>query len=423
MTSSPIRFIGNIVKAIFQIEIGDTPSRDVAGRLRTSEPFSTFQNKQVDSLDRFNWFQETVGGGTIVFAANEPIVELSVGTTIGDIALNQTARYFPYLAGLSNFIKGTMIFAVAQIGLLQQFAYGDDLNAMGIELRNNDLNFYITSSTSGTPVTTTIPRSEWDDPLDGSGPSGETLDITKLQFFTCEFLWLGAGPVKFGFYFPGGRRVWAHIFQGPANTGDTTYTATPTLPLRYRVENIAATANPTTFKQICCAIESEGGLIPFGARFSSPVEWANERTLVANVQTPITAIRLTNTFNGKPNRRTIRLLDSHFYAQDRDVIFQLFHIHPPNAVTATWIPLGNGVEYSTDITAVTGLFDHLIDGDILPAAVGSGGSGSSILDISGFDSHSFASQNINSDDSQIFVLCAEAKAATNVIGGLTALLS
>ena len=47
-------------------------------------------------------------------------------------------------------------------------------------------------------VDTRVPRSRWADPLDGTGPSGYTIDLTKMQMFYVEYSWYGAGFARWG---------------------------------------------------------------------------------------------------------------------------------------------------------------------------------------------------------------------------------
>lgn len=71
----------------------------------------------------------------------------------------------------------------------------------------NDTSMYISpeyrgGSISGCLISKTVdfrvPRSQWTDPLDGTGPSGYTLDITKMQMFYIDYSWYGAGFVRWG---------------------------------------------------------------------------------------------------------------------------------------------------------------------------------------------------------------------------------
>jgi hypothetical protein len=47
-------------------------------------------------------------------------------------------------------------------------------------------------------IDTRVPRSQWLDPLDGTGPSGYTLDLTRMQMWYIDYSWYGAGFSRFG---------------------------------------------------------------------------------------------------------------------------------------------------------------------------------------------------------------------------------
>jgi hypothetical protein len=47
-------------------------------------------------------------------------------------------------------------------------------------------------------VDTRIPQSQWTDKLDGTGPSGFTLDLTRMQMFYIDYSWYGAGFARWG---------------------------------------------------------------------------------------------------------------------------------------------------------------------------------------------------------------------------------
>jgi hypothetical protein len=47
-------------------------------------------------------------------------------------------------------------------------------------------------------IDTKVPQSQWTDPLDGTGPSGYNLDLTKMQMFYIDYSWYGAGFIRWG---------------------------------------------------------------------------------------------------------------------------------------------------------------------------------------------------------------------------------
>lgn len=403
-----------------QILAANSPSVDAFGRWRTSEPFSTYQNKQIHTLDSTAWNQRLSGGGSITFATNEPMPLLNVGAASGDEATNQTSRYLAYVPGASNLIKITAVMNEPKDNLRQELLYGDDNNAMGLRLDGLNAQLIIRSSTSGSPVENVIQRDDWNiDKMDGTGQSGITLDFSKSQIFAMDFQWLGVGSVRFYFNIDGSI-VPIHQ-ENHANKISTTYTATPSLPIRYSIKNTGITSGPSTLKQICCSVESEGGNLLPGTELSTPITWANARSFTA--RTPIIAIRLKNTLNGKPNRRTVRLLDIHAFADDENCLLEVAHMHAPTAITATWTSIGSesGVEYSTNISTITGNPQHVIDGAFIAATPGVGGPGSSSLPIGDFvNEHSFISQNFTSTNSQVFVVFGQGDgSATRALCGIT----
>jgi len=53
---------------------------------------------------------------------------------------------------------------------------------------------YIISKT----IEVRVPQSQWTDPLDGTGPSGYILDLTKMQMWYIDYSWYGAGFIRWG---------------------------------------------------------------------------------------------------------------------------------------------------------------------------------------------------------------------------------
>ena len=73
---------------------------------------------------------------------------------------------------------------------------------------SSDTQMYLTSEYRGSTLSggalvsktieTKVPRSQWLDPLDGTGPSGYVLDLTKMQMWYIDYSWYGAGFSRFG---------------------------------------------------------------------------------------------------------------------------------------------------------------------------------------------------------------------------------
>jgi hypothetical protein len=130
--------------------------------------------------------------------------------------------------------------------------------------------------------------------MDGSGPSGITLDLTKAQILFMDLEWLGVGTVRMGFVIDGNFYV-CHKFHH-ANLIASTYITTASLPLRYEITNTAATASSSILKQICSTVLSEGGYQLTGLQQAVGIPIQSPRTLgIAGTFYPVISLRLKST--------------------------------------------------------------------------------------------------------------------------------
>ena len=83
-----------------------------------------------------------------------------------------------------------------------------------------------------------IPQSQWNlDKLDGTGPSGMTLDITKMQMWFIDYSWYGAGTIRYGVRDNKGQVIYCHrITHG--NSQVEAYMRSGNLPARYEVNTL-----------------------------------------------------------------------------------------------------------------------------------------------------------------------------------------
>lgn len=291
-----LQLLGEINQGIDDLiaSTGGPMSTDAFGRQRVSSPLTLF-----DSSHRYRdnglWATATASGGTAVFSANEGLVNLNVNTTNGSEVIRETYKVFPYQPGKSLLVLNTFVMAPAQTNLRQRVGYFGDDNGIYIQLDNNTVSFVERSLVTGLVTETVVPQSSWNaDKLDGTGPSGITLDITKAQIFFMDIEWLGEGTVRVGFIIDG-IFIICHRFNH-ANLITSTYITTASLPLRYEITNLGVTASASTLKQVCSTVISEGGYELRGAQqaigipITTPVSFA-----VAGTYYPIVGLKLTAT--------------------------------------------------------------------------------------------------------------------------------
>jgi len=393
-------------------QFAEPGTRDAAGRLRVSQPFGLFESKHLTSKDAGSWDELLVGTASITYQYDRSSVFLTVGTDPGDRAVRQTFRYLPYVAGKGQLIQVTELFGSLKANVNRYAGYGDDLNGFFFATIGLQFGIVYRTATSGTAVDKFIPSSQWNvDTFDGNGESGLSVDLTKLQLCSIDFLWQGVGATRF-FLRIGTADYLVHI-EDHANVIDVAYIKTPSLPVRYEIVNTGVTESSTTLEQICSSVSSEGGYALPGLEFSAPpISAAADRAITT--LTPILAIRLKTAFPaGKPNRRTIRFLDISVNSRTNEAWFELAHVHAPATMTATWADAhaSSAVEYSVDISALTADMIHPIQEEYAQVGAGQAGSGGTISS-EFLNAHSFLSQNMASDNSQIFVVYAKPRTGT-----------
>ena len=266
---------------------------DAFGRLRVSQPLTLF-----DSSHRYRdnglWNTLATNGGTAVFSPNEGLVNLSVNGANGSQVLRETTKVFSYQPGKSLLVFNTFVMAPAQTGLRQRVGYFGIDNGIYIQLSDDILSFVERSIVTGSPTENVVPQAAWNaDTMDGNGPSGITLDITKAQILFMDIEWLGEGTVRLGFVIDGNFIV-CHRFNH-ANLITSTYITTASLPLRYEI-SAGVAGIVATLKQVCSTVISEGGYELRGLQQAVGTPITSARALAtAGTLYPMVSIRLKST--------------------------------------------------------------------------------------------------------------------------------
>ena len=92
---------------------------------------------------------------------------------------------------------------------------------------------------------TRVPQSQFNiDRLDGTGPSGFTVDLGKMQMVGLQYTWYGAGFIDFMMRGADGNWVYAHRIKNN-NINTEAYMRSGNLPVRYSIENEGAVSSLT----------------------------------------------------------------------------------------------------------------------------------------------------------------------------------
>ena len=358
-------------------------SPDAFGRTRVSELFTLGDYKHLFAIDPN--FLDVTSNGTVTFVQNKAAATLTTDSNSSAYSIHQTKFYHHYQPGKSQLIFSSIVFGAPERNVTKRTGYFDDRDGIYFEQVGSNtangnlvanttqtLNWVIRSYTGSTAnesnVVTTIngvpytykrrvPQSDWNvDKCDGTGLSGFNLDITKTQLIYTDFQWLGVGRVRCGFVHDG-KVVIAHEYYN-SNVLDEVYISNPNLPVRCEIRNTGEGIGGS-MEQICSTVASEGGYIESGIDFAIT---ANNRSTATPSATelPVVALRLKNTFQGFPNRISVRLNQIALHAETNSIVYEIrklantsFLANNTGALVWTSAASASGVEYCVNADTIT----------------------------------------------------------------------
>jgi hypothetical protein len=337
---------------------------DAFGRQRVSSPYTLFDNTFRYGDNSRIWGISTAGSGSSDPLENESSIQMSVTDASGDKVYRETKKVFQYQPGKSQLIMNTFVMNVGKANLRQRVGYFGNENGIFLELDGTTLNIVKRDYLTSAPNDTQIAQTNWNvDPMDGTGPSGVTLDITKAQIFWTDMEWLGVGSVRTGFVINGQFLV-CHIFHH-ANSIASVYITTASLPIRYEIENTGATSGSSVMKQICSTVQSEGGHTPRTEMRAASTALAG-LALSNSVPKPLVSIRL------KADKQDSMVVPSYIdmYGID-NAPFRWAIYQNTTITTGSWVSAGteSAVEYNVTATdTITGR--KIVEGTIVGQAKG-----------------------------------------------------
>lgn len=338
-----------------QSPLGKGFSGDLFGRLKVSQPYTLF-----DSTHRYSQdgdFSDVIlgTGSTVGIITAQSTATLGIGTTAGCSIVRESKRVFSYQPGKALQVLQTFVMNSAKPNLTQRVGYGSSENGVFLEQITNSSGittayWMMRTKKSGITTEIRIPQSEWSvDKFDGTGVTGHTLDLTKAQLMFTEYEWLGVGAVRCGFAHEEGNFHIAHRFEH-ANVIDSVYMTTATLPVRYEILNTGITTSPSTLKQICVSIQSNGGYERLSKR--DVARRTSTVSIASTTFVPIVSIRLT------PSREDAVILPKSFTflgSSASTAILEVAWIKNGTLNATSWESLATpNTQKNTDATTITG---------------------------------------------------------------------
>lgn len=309
---------------------------DSFGRFSVASPHKLYENGATHKIDTTRYHATSVvGGGTVTRNATKTQIELYTTTASGDKAIFSSRRNVQY-----NKANAQEIFIIYKANPIanrrERWGYFNTNNGIFFEHDGTNPRLVIRSNVSGSPVDTKIEQANWDDPLDGTGPSGLTIDWTKQTVYHFDFGWLSSRGVRF-FIDIGGTFVLVKQWY-ISNSLDVPFMATATLPIRFEVENTDTVAQATTSSFTCYAVQSSGSSAQEGPVRS--LSNGTTATSVSSTETVIGGIRLNSSWIGKGSIQPLKF----FILPATGTDFVHYRIrYNPTLTSPTWSTPTNGI--------------------------------------------------------------------------------
>jgi hypothetical protein len=227
----------------FTYTAGSTPSAAVA-----SGNYSASVTGWYGAVNRLGIFDHQNGlffefdGQTLYAVRRNSTFQIAgkVTATQGSNTVQQTSTAFPtYFAkqlAIGNFIviRG------------QQYRVIDIASDTSITISPSYRGATATNSTISKTIDTRIPQSQWNlDKMDGTGPSGYNIDLSKMQMFYIDYSWYGAGFIRWGFRAQNGDVTYCHKLPNN-NVNNEAYMRSGNLPGRYETITLPPTTQIST---------------------------------------------------------------------------------------------------------------------------------------------------------------------------------
>ena len=349
------------------IRFNDGPQQlDAFGLTRMTTPWMVgFYDFHYGTLPNEFW-DDTNGTGTITHLPDEAAIALDIGTASGDRVTRTSHKYHLYQPGYSQLIEMTVVAGdTGKANVVRRFGYFDDENGVFFELDGTTLYVVLRSSVTGTPVDVRIPQTEWNgDRLDGSGGlsnlSGVLLNPSKLQVLWMDMQWLGGGRVRYGVLAPDGSRVTCHTIENAnANTGP--YMTTATLPIRIEILNSGVSGSPSRLKMVCCAVKTEGQLLPDRKKRTEKYGVAGgKHDVTSTTDAPMLGMRPALTVNSITNRK-IMIPERWSLIVEGDPVVLKFWRRTVGTTGGSYTQVPNSaMELNPSITSFTPASSHLM---------------------------------------------------------------
>jgi hypothetical protein len=274
---------------------------DAFGKLRVSNPTTLldirFPGQSTGSTEFLSNNLQICNASSGSYTATYSNSKLVVNASGNGYYISQSRNYCTYQPGKSLLVLASGILYPGDNDYTSRIGYFNNQTPIanplivnnGVYFEHSGGVYSLNISNNGT--ITNIIQSDWNiDKMNGSGPSGLTLNFANTQLFVIDLEWLGVGRIRFGFY-AYGRIQYCHQVTN-INILTQPYSVSINLPICYSIHsNSSPGASATNFTQICSTVISEGGYTPLGRTFSVSSGSPTGITINGNTEEPILFLR------------------------------------------------------------------------------------------------------------------------------------
>jgi hypothetical protein len=272
------------------------------GDLRTASLVPQVEIHFKYNINKYILKTDIVGSGTIV--SEDSMGKLSVTASSSSVEV-KSCKVAKYYTGQGLLVRFGAFFSNPVTGSKQLAGFGTTSDGVYIGTIDTDVSVIVIKD----GVYDTIPQSSFNvDKLDGTGPSGMTIDITKGNVFQIQFQWHGFGNLKFFVQEQNtGKYTLFHTYLR-TNLHTSVTVSNPIFSIRGFIEN---TSNATTLNMYLSgmAIFNEGEI-----RKSGPVHYIDN--LVGGIgkdnYVHLLSIRNKTVYNSATNHIQLFILDMEF---------------------------------------------------------------------------------------------------------------
>ena len=331
------------------VKPSDSSAIDAFSRQRVSNPGYRFDGQFIYQFNTDTWDSASTSGSIAYDAVNRLVTLANDAGT--NVSVLQSHYHAPYTPGRSQLVFATFNMKVAPTtGVTKRVGYFDGNNGIFLEWdATNGVSVNIASNTlNGNQQVT---QNNWNiDRLQGLGPSGFTLDLTKTQIFFVSFQALYTGRVTIGFDIDG-QLIPVHAFTH-ANKVLYPYIQQASQPIRYEVRGTNATG--ANMDCICASVISEGGVdllqLP-GRAFSVAVATG---TAIPSTRTPMLSVRPKQVLNNVRNQGLVLPQQITVNCATNPAVVQLIRNGTVSPSVWSDVDANSMAEYSVSATTITG---------------------------------------------------------------------